>query len=530
MPSTSVLKRALHQRHPEPFGRYQLLGRIASGGMAEVFVAFCGELEGLKTLVALKRILPVHAADETFVRLFQREASILVRLNHPAIARVFEVGKVGSSWFAAMELVQGETLAQVSRALTEAGQAWDPDLVAHIGAEVAHALHHAHTLRDSFGRPLGIVHRDISPQNVMLGFDGSVKVIDFGIARWEIPNTDSRTSGLRGKMQYVSPEQARGTQIDGRSDIFSLAAVLHECLSRDRLFYRGTTGATLDAVCYGSAPRLEGLERGLEQAIARALEKDPDERFSTANAFAQALQGGISGGRIVQAEDVGRLTSGLFPERVRRWKQIQEMAAAGLGFEEVLMPTTVRVWEAHTPVTDVGGKGAGPSARLGVVAAEGEYVSGAQAVPRRRGARERLRHLPLVAAGAGLFAAAFTVATFFGSPPEAPPRPPSGSPSAAPAPAPARRAPVLVPIPVPAAEPAPLPPAAPAEAAAAAAPVEAVEAAEPDPPPPEGEPPSTATATPMPTLAPAVAPAPPRRAPEERRAAKRSPRPAARTK
>jgi serine/threonine-protein kinase len=373
MPTTKVLSRALEQTNLEPFGRYQLLGRIASGGMAEIYAARLGEVPGLQTLVAVKRILPVHATDETFVRLFQREARILLMLQHAGIARVFEVGRVGDHWFLAMELVQGETLAQVNRALAEKGQAWDANLVAYIGAEVAHALHHAHTLRDSTGRPLEIVHRDVSPQNIMLGFDGSVKVIDFGIARWEAPTFDSRTSGIRGKMQYVSPEQARGFHIDGRSDIFSLGAVLYELLDGGKLFNRGTTTATLEAVVLSEVKPLPAAPPKVSAALLNALEKDPDRRYKSAAAFAQSLVRALDEDRAVGPEDVAAVVSSLFPERLRRWRQIHEMAAAGVGFSDVFISAGgAAPEEFESAPTEIDEP---EPASFAPVAAEGEYMA-----------------------------------------------------------------------------------------------------------------------------------------------------------
>lgn len=379
MPTTKVLSRALQETNLEAFGRYQLLGRIAAGGMAEIYAARHGELPGLQTLVAVKRILPVYATDETFVRLFQREARILLMLQHAGIARVFEVGKVGEHWFLAMELLQGETLAQVNRALFEKGRLWDPDHVAYIGAEVAHALHHAHTLKDSSGRPLEIVHRDVSPQNIMLGFDGSVKVIDFGIARWEAPTYESRTSGIRGKMQYVSPEQAHGYHLDGRSDIFSLGAVLYELLDGGKLFNRGTNTATLQAVVSSEVKPLPDTPPKLSAALLNALEKDADHRYRTAAAFAQSLVRAMDEDRAVGPEDISSLVSNLFPERLQRWRQIHEMSAAGVGFSDVFMPAGGRAPEefdgAPTQVDDEPEPASFAPAALFAVSPEGHYVS-----------------------------------------------------------------------------------------------------------------------------------------------------------
>ena len=334
MPTTNALARALAKRTPTIFGRYHLLGKIAMGGMAEVFVSRCGELLGMQTLIALKRILPVHAADEKFVQMFQREASIALRLQHRSIARVFEVGKVGNDWYLSLELVQGENLARVSDALEARGLHWDPTLIAFIASEVAQALHYAHTLQDARGRELKIVHRDISPENIMLGFDGSVKVIDFGIALCESYASLTTQGAVRGKVQYVSPEQAQTHKLDGRSDVFSLGVVLYECLAGSQPFERTSPMATLDAVVNKWVPPIPHVSQALNDAIIKALEKEPGRRYNSAEEFSTALLLAISGHDSAGPSKVSQLVTSLFPQRLQRWRQIQEMAFEGYGFTE----------------------------------------------------------------------------------------------------------------------------------------------------------------------------------------------------
>ena len=235
MPTLLALDRVLTRPTNQSLGRYQLLGRLGAGGMAEVFVARCGELADMQSLVAIKRILPHLAEDEGFVALFRREAQISLRLRHRAIARVIEVGRADSAWFLAMELVPGESLAHLLVAERERGIAVDPRVVAWVGAEIALALHHAHTLSEA-GAPLPVIHRDVSPQNLLLGFDGAAKLIDFGVARCAQLSDMTRTGTVRGKLAYASPEQLAARPLDGRSDLFSLAVVLHEWLARRSLF------------------------------------------------------------------------------------------------------------------------------------------------------------------------------------------------------------------------------------------------------------------------------------------------------
>lgn len=349
MPSTPFMERAQQQRQPETFGRYQLIGRLAIGGMAEVFIARSGELTGLQALIALKRILPVHASDESFVRMFQREAAIALRLNHSSIARVFEVGKVGESWFLSMELVQGENLARISKKLSQMQMRWPADVLAYVGSEVARALHYAHRLKDVRGKPLGIIHRDISPENVMCGFDGSVKVIDFGIALCEAHARETTAGAVRGKAQYVSPEQAMGRELDNRSDLFSLGVVLYEALSGHHPFDRGAPMATLDAIVKDSVPPIPQVSQAFNRVLARALQKDRDRRYQTADAFATDLLGTISHSDRVGANQVQDLATSLFPGRTSRWRMMQDVGGSQSSPAASPSPSP----QPAAPVTDV---------------------------------------------------------------------------------------------------------------------------------------------------------------------------------
>jgi len=331
MPRANALNEKLTAQSPETFGRYSLLGRLAIGGMAEVYVARCGELAGMQTLIALKRILPQYARDTKFIQMFQREASIALRLQHRSIARVFEVGKADDDWFLSMELVPGENLARISDGLKERGLRWDPELVAFVGSEAAQALHYAHTLSDARGRPLRIVHRDVSPENIMLGYDGAAKIIDFGIAQSASYASLTTQGAVRGKVQYVSPEQAQSQKPDARSDVFSLGVVLYECLSGSQPFERTSPWETLEAVVHKNVPPVPHVPYALNAAISRALEKDPNNRYPDALAFSKALLKAISPLQ-VGPDKIAKLTSSLFPKRLARWRKIQDLAGDGIGF------------------------------------------------------------------------------------------------------------------------------------------------------------------------------------------------------
>ncbi|HEY0706250.1 MAG TPA: serine/threonine-protein kinase, partial [Polyangia bacterium] len=236
-------------------GRYQIVERIATGGMAEVYLAVHGELAGFRTPVVLKKVLPHLANNPQFIDMFLDEARIASMLDHPNVVRIYEVGRSGSEYFLAMELVQGKSLSALLRRFQETYSRMDPRLAAFVVAQAAAGLHHAHNLTDPLGNPLGLVHRDVSPQNILISFEGSVKVIDFGIARALGRITETQTGGMKGKFGYMSPEQARGEDVDLRTDIFALGVVLWEALTNRRLFQRENDLATMRALAYEPIPR-----------------------------------------------------------------------------------------------------------------------------------------------------------------------------------------------------------------------------------------------------------------------------------
>jgi serine/threonine protein kinase len=320
MPTLLALDRVLTRPTNQSLGRYQLLGRLGAGGMAEVFVARCGELAGMQSLVAIKRILPHLAEDEGFVGLFRREAQISLRLHHRAIARVIEVGRADNAWFLAMELVPGESLAHLLVVERERGIAVDPRVVAWVGAEIALALHHAHTLSEA-GAPLPVIHRDVSPQNLLLGFDGAAKLIDFGVARCAQLSDMTRTGTVRGKLAYASPEQLAARPLDGRSDLFSLAVVLYEWLARRPLFLRDNDAATVQAVQAGEVPPLPRAPR-LFAVLARALSRAPERRFPDGEALAEALLDATGGRAPAPERLVAAHLHDVFPDREVRWQAI----------------------------------------------------------------------------------------------------------------------------------------------------------------------------------------------------------------
>jgi class 3 adenylate cyclase/tetratricopeptide (TPR) repeat protein len=289
------------QELPIQFGRYQLLERIAAGGMAEVFLARSFGVEGFEKRLVIKRILPELAQNPRFVGMFVHEAKLSVSLNHPNIVQVFDLGKVGEDHYMAMEYIQGRDLTQVLRVLRRNGERLPIPIAVTIAAAVARGLGYAHARAAPDGRPLYIVHRDVSPHNVMVSYEGDVKLVDFGIARLigetasalAPASSDARRPG-GGKFAYMSPEQAMGEALDGRSDLFSLGVVLFEMLAGRRLFADGDPEEKLRAVIACDIPDVRAFNPevpdALRAVLAKALAKDPAERYADATLLEEDLR------------------------------------------------------------------------------------------------------------------------------------------------------------------------------------------------------------------------------------------------
>ena len=275
-------------------GAYRLLRRIGSGGMAEVFLAQKLGEEGFARTVAIKTIL-AHGAEEEAVRLFLDEARVAAALEHAAIVQTFDLGYENETLFIVMEYVAGPTLSRIVRELKKKhDRLMAPAMVAHIGARVASALDFAHRRATSHdGTALELVHRDISPQNILLTRNGLVKLSDFGVARASIQTHRTKTGQVRGKAAYMAPEQVRAKQLDGRTDIFALGLVLFEALTARRAFHRKGDIQSMRAVLSDPVPPVRTYNPecppALDDAIMKCVEKDPAKRFQTAAELEQAL-------------------------------------------------------------------------------------------------------------------------------------------------------------------------------------------------------------------------------------------------
>jgi hypothetical protein len=279
------------------FGKYSLVARLATGGMAEIFLARLQGAAGFEKLVCIKRILPHLARDRQFVAMFLAEAQIAARISHPNVCQVFELGEIEGSYYIAMEYLEGVPLACFRRD-DYYGPLPDPRLVAGIAVQACEGLHHAHQLRHADGSVMEVVHRDVSPQNLFVTTDGIVKVLDFGIAKIHGGNVRTSTGALKGTYAYMAPEQLRGERVDRRTDVFAVGIVMWETLARRYLFKRDTEFLTFQAITSEPIDDLLAIRPDVPPALAsvimKALARDRDERFPTARMLGEVIATAVS--------------------------------------------------------------------------------------------------------------------------------------------------------------------------------------------------------------------------------------------
>ncbi|HTR51326.1 MAG TPA: serine/threonine-protein kinase, partial [Kofleriaceae bacterium] len=299
-------------RDARDFGSYQLLAKLATGGMAEIYLARPSSGPGEKDLMVLKRILPHLAEDEHFVTMFRDEADLAAKLAHKNVCNVRSFGQFAGTWFIAMEYLHGVPLSRMMTKLSKAGKMLDYRVVAGIICQACEGLHAAHEARGPDGQLLGVVHRDVSPPNIMVTGDGTVKLLDFGIAKARGANSRTRTGTVKGKNAYMSPEQILGKPLDRRSDIFALGVVMYEMLSIRRLFHRDSDFLTFKAITEEPIPEIRDrrpdLPPGMRAALLQAMARDPAGRFDTAQAFGNAIRNSVATlGGPAQPQDLARL-------------------------------------------------------------------------------------------------------------------------------------------------------------------------------------------------------------------------------
>jgi len=318
----------------ETVGRYEVVGRLAMGGMAEILLGRLRGPSGFERPVVIKRILPHLAEQGTFVDMFLDEARLAARIQHRNVVQVHELGREGNDLFLVMEYLEGENAAGLIRRSLVAGADLHPAICAYIVAEACSGLHSAHELTDTAGNPLNLVHRDVSPQNIFVAYNGAVKVLDFGIAKAADRTAHTEVGQLKGKFEYMSPEQCRGKPIDRRSDIFALGIVLYELVTRRRLFKRATKLAVLEAVCRDPIVPPSSLEPlcppSLDAVILRALSKRADERYATAADLRRDLLGVVRELLPGDPEEaLAGLMNGLFQDRIAEKRDMLNQVRAG---------------------------------------------------------------------------------------------------------------------------------------------------------------------------------------------------------
>ncbi len=363
-PPTSILPVAATAPVGLVAGKFRVFATLGRGGMADVFLAAARGLAGFNKLVVLKTLREARVTDPAFVSMFLDEARLAARLNHPNVVHTYEIGEHEDAYFIAMEYLEGQPLHRVVRALARRGLRMAPTMAAHLLAEALRGLHYAHEMTDYDGSSLGIVHRDVSPQNLHVAYDGQMRVLDFGIAKAALNTSETQVGVLKGKFSYMSPEQASGDDVDRRSDIFSAGIVLWEILTGERLF-RGDNAITLSKLLLAEvdlpSSRSTLVPAALDEIVMCALRRDASERYATAYEMANALEDFIHGtGGRVRREDITRCLDDLFGEqREETRRQIQTHMAA--------LPPALVSTVGEGPVETHTGAGASLASASGVV-------------------------------------------------------------------------------------------------------------------------------------------------------------------
>jgi serine/threonine protein kinase len=410
-------RNSLQANLPEQFGRYSLLGHLATGGMAEVWLARQVGMEGFEKIVVIKRARP-ELTDRDTTRLFLDEARLVATLEHPNIAQVYEIGAVGGSYFFVMEYVDGADLRRLIEASLAKHQ-WVPLADAlYIITHVCAALHYAHEKRDLDGNPLHIIHRDVSPSNVLLSHDGAIKVCDFGIAKAHSREAENTERGvLKGKFSYMSPEQCQGKSIDRRSDVFSIGILLYELTTLSKLFRGASDYALLQKIVETMIPapssRVTGYPPELEHIVMKALAKSPHDRYPTAQALQLELEGFAREHKLATSSvNIASLMGTLFEKRSDAWVRLRAQ-----GTPQILDPTTGSIRSGTGPAfLAVGSAPQMSSSEQPTVAsgAQRTRAAGASAqsvtLPIGRAPAPRSALLLVAAALAGAFAVAVTIA------------------------------------------------------------------------------------------------------------------------
>jgi serine/threonine-protein kinase len=324
--------------------RYRVVERLASGGMAEVFLAESAGIEGFKKQVAIKRVLPALSEKKRFIAMFLDEARLSAHLSHSNVAHVFDIGKGDNAYFIVMEYVDGADLKAIIEWMKNKGRPIPIEAAVYISAKICEGLTYAHELKSGDGKPLKIVHRDMSPPNVLITKYGEIKIVDFGLAKATSQLEKSEAGIIKGKFSYLSPEAAQGHEVDHRADIFAVGIILWEMLSGRRLFLGDTDFQTVSLVQRADVAPLSSINKAvpssLEKILARALTRERDSRYATARELGRDLWEFLyKYGRSVSAFEIAELVRGAMTMRKPRLATTQSSLIDRL-IEETLLEFT----------------------------------------------------------------------------------------------------------------------------------------------------------------------------------------------
>ncbi len=330
-------------------GKYEIIKRLAIGGMAEIFLARVEALPGFQKMVVIKRILPQHATKREFIEMFLDEARIAATLQHPNLVQVYDVGLVDGNYFISMEYLHGEDVRAMMKTLVQAGRGLPLEHALNICIGVAAGLHYAHDKIGFDGQPLNIVHRDVTPQNIIVTFEGGVKLLDFGIAKASNRSGETRFGTLKGKVPYMSPEQCRSENLDRRTDVFSLGIMLYELTLGRRLFRAKSEFDVMKKIVDGKITPPSKIDpaydEGLEAIVMKALAKDREERYQTAAELQHDLEGYIRDKRMyVSATALKQFMESVFGQKLEAWREAQ---AAGKSLGEHLQDEILHSMEVQ---------------------------------------------------------------------------------------------------------------------------------------------------------------------------------------
>ena len=331
-------------------GRYEVLTRLSVGGMAELFLAFVAGPGGFRKFVALKRILPAFKEEDEFVAMFLDEARISAALSHANIAQVFELGEADGDFYIAMEFIEGQDLSRVHKMAVRKGTVLPVRFSAAVVRDVCQGLHYAHHFTSPAGRPLPVIHRDLSLRNIMVTYGGATRIIDFGIAKAKGGLSSTQAGMVKGSSGYMSPEQIRGEELTGESDLFATGAVLYELLTGKRVFQGPDETSTMYKVLNDTPqpPHLLNPEVPLELSavVMRALEKDPRRRFQTGRDMARALEHAV---KPMDEEERAAWIQANFAETMQRTREM--LALADGGTDDSVAQAADSLRDAEAPIS-----------------------------------------------------------------------------------------------------------------------------------------------------------------------------------